>query len=54
MQRRVYAQSWPVTVLAYIGLSGVYLVFVTVAAALLMVASPARLCCVADVDATER
>ncbi|RBK99208.1 hypothetical protein BRN40_15225, partial [Xanthomonas oryzae pv. oryzae] len=54
MQRCVYAQSWPVTGLTYIGLSGVYLVFVTVAAALLMVASPARLCCGADVDATER
>ncbi len=54
MQRCVYAQSWPVTVLTYIGLSGVHLVFVTVAAALLMVASPARLCCGADVDATER
>ncbi|MCF5940304.1 DUF3667 domain-containing protein [Xanthomonas perforans] len=43
MQRRVYAQSWLVTVLKYIGLSGVYLVLVTVAAALLMVASLARL-----------
>ncbi|MGY4888878.1 UNVERIFIED_CONTAM: DUF3667 domain-containing protein [Xanthomonas axonopodis] len=43
MQRRVYAQSWLVTVLKYIGLSGVYLMLVTVAAALLMVASLARL-----------
>ncbi|KUF23616.1 DUF3667 domain-containing protein [Xanthomonas phaseoli] len=43
MQRRVYAQSWLVTVLKYIGQSGVYLVLVTVAAALLMVASLARL-----------
>ncbi|MGV7184513.1 DUF3667 domain-containing protein [Xanthomonas axonopodis] len=43
MQRRVYAQSWLVTVLKYIGLSGVYLVLVTVAAALLMVASLVRL-----------
>ncbi len=43
MQRPVYAQSWLITVLKYVGLSGVYLVFVTVAAALLMVASLARL-----------
>ncbi|MFO3705653.1 DUF3667 domain-containing protein [Xanthomonas codiaei] len=43
MQRRVYGQGWPLTVLKYLGLGGIYLVVVTMAAALLMVASLARL-----------
>ncbi|NYI20404.1 hypothetical protein FHR53_001517 [Xanthomonas arboricola] len=43
MQRRVYGQSWPVTVLKYLGLGSVYFVVVALAAAFLMVASLARL-----------
>ncbi|MBB3826330.1 hypothetical protein FHR50_002548 [Xanthomonas arboricola] len=44
MQRRVYGQSWPVTVLKYLGLGSVYSVVLALAAAFLMVASLARLC----------
>ncbi|WP_441004847.1 DUF3667 domain-containing protein [Xanthomonas sp. NCPPB 1067] len=43
MQRRVYGQSWPLTVLKYLCLGGVYFAIVAVAAVVLVVASLARL-----------